>query len=373
MARYQLLKFRLQLLVSWLTRGWVGCRVVLLQQVFTLQVIIALLLSVTVSDALHLAYPGWAALSSFAVMSLAVRASLTRAGHRIVGTFIGGGVALILTPILAANPYLLILFCACCGGVVVWIAVASSRAYAWILGAVTAMMVLAEAQTVNDTQALFSFALERLEEVMIGCALCVFTVLLFHPLNDVQPGSAPHQDLPESKISSSLRLQLAILAGITLALVASILLKFSMAGFWQAMVSVLAILILPNTNQDRTSLVKQRMQQRFAGCFIAAVLSLLLLPLLRGSPSFYIITLTAGLWLGSHLQQKKPDVSYLGRQFTIAWIIVFIQDQLWLADVKIGVIRCLSILLAVTILALVMVVGDYVVKNLLKQAIDPEP
>lgn len=369
MTRHQLLKFRLQMLVSRLTKSWVGFRVALVHQVFTVQVIIALLLSVMVSDALHLAYPGWAALSSFAVMSQSVRVSMTRALHRVMGSVIGGLTALILVPILAFSPYLLILFCALSGGVVVWIAATSSRAYAWVLGAVTAMMVLAEAQTGEDTQALFSFTLARLEEVMIGCAFCVFTVLLFQPLNNPQPGTVPHQDSPEGKITPSLRLELAIPAAITLALVASILLRFDMSGFWQAMVSVLAILILPNTNKDRTSLVKQRMQQRFAGCLLAAGLSLLLLPLLHGSPPFYIIMLMAGLWLGCHLQQKTPDVSYLGRQFTVAWIIVFIQNQLWLAEPKTGVIRCLSILMAVMVLALVMVAGHGLAKIMKKSPV----
>ena len=310
-----------------------------------------------VSDALHLTYPGWAALSSFAVMSQSIRVSVTRAGHRIIGTLIGGTLALVLVPVLSFSPLLLILFCALSGAVVVWIAGTSSRAYAWVLGAVSVMRVLAEAQTGNDIPALLRFTSERLEEVIIGCALCVLIVLLFYPLNKHSLTTPSAED----PVSPALRCQLALQAGITLALVASILLKFAMSGFWQAMVSVLAILILPNTHKDKTSLIHQRMQQRFAGCCIAALLSLLLLPLLQGSPPFYMITLTAGLWLGCYLQQKNPDVSYLGRQFTVAWIIVFIQDQLWLADAKTGVVRCLSILLAVMILALVMVAGHYLI------------
>lgn len=322
----------------------------MLKEIFAIQVIIALLLSVFCSNLLGLDYPGWAALSSFAVMNTSVKASTVRAFHRVLGTAIGGGLALLLTPFLIHNVVLLVLFCAAIGSVAVWRAEVSTWSYSWVLGAVTSMMVMAEAQKTSDFLNLSRFTFNRIEEVILGCAVCVCVGLIFTPVNRGSQTVSAQQSVPQSSQHFLLPMQ----AGITLLLVTPLLLIFHMTGFWQAMVSVLALYVLPPSVQSAQQQINQRMQQRFAGCMAATLLSLILLPLMHPSPSIYLVTLIAGVWLGCHLQQGKPSMSYFGRQFTVAWIIVFIQDSLWVTEPVQAVMRTVSILIAMTIIAINM-------------------
>lgn len=348
--RCHIVNISIQLMTTYLKAGLRRGRTILLKEVFSIQVIIALLLSVYLSDRLGLDYPGWAALSSFAVMNTCVKTSTIRAFHRISGTAIGGGLALVLAPFLTHNAVFLVLFCAAIGSVAVWRAEVSTWSYSWVLGAVTSMMVMAEAQTTSDFHHLLSFTSDRLKEVVLGCAVCICVSLIFYPVNRRAKTATPHQN----ELQPPQQLLLPLQAGITLLLVTPVLLVFHMTGFWQAMVSVLALYVLPPSTQTLQAQIQQRMKQRFAGCLAATLLSLLLLPLMHHSPPIYIATLTAGVWLGCHLQQGKPSVSYFGRQFTVAWIIVFIQDTLWLTEPVQAVMRCLSIVMAITIIAMVM-------------------
>lgn len=321
------------------------------KEIFAIQVIAAVLVSVLLSDLAGFDYPGWAALSSYAVMNTSVKASTVRAFNRVTGTVLGGVLALLLSTYLIQDAAFLVLFCTIVGGVAVWRADVSRWSYSWVLGAVTSMMVMAEAQKNSEFRHLLRFTFNRIEEVVLGCAVCIAVTLLFYPVN--RRRQAPHQ---ESHSEPPRRPLLPLQAGITLLLVTPILLAFQLTGFWQAMVSVLAVFILPSSAQPVQQQIGQRMQQRLYGCMAATLLSLLLLPFMHSYPPVYIAILAAGLWLGCHLQQRKQSISYFGRQFTVAWIIVFIQESLWLTEPNQAVMRCVSILIAIITIGIVMAV-----------------
>ena len=87
-----------------------------LRETFAIQVIAAVLLSVLLSDPAGFDYPGWAALSSYAVMNTSVKASTVRAFNRVTG----GVLALLLSNYLIQDAAFLVLFCTIVGGVAVW-------------------------------------------------------------------------------------------------------------------------------------------------------------------------------------------------------------------------------------------------------------
>lgn len=324
-----------------------------LKELFVIQVIAAVLVSVILSDLAGFDYPGWAALSSYAVMNTSVKASTVRAFNRVTGTVLGGVLALLLSTYLIQDAAFLVLFCTIVGGVAVWRADVSRWSYSWVLGAVTSMMVMAEAQKNSALRHLLRFTFERIEEVVLGCAVCIAVTVCFYPFNRRRQVDTLHQNgHPEPPRRPLLPLQ----AGITLLLVTPVLLAFQLTGFWQAMITVLAVFILPASAQPAQPQIGQRMQQRLYGCLAATLLSLILLPVLHHYPPVYLATLVAGLWLGCHLQQRKPAISYFGRQFTVAWIIVFIQETLWLTAPTQAVMRCVSILIAIMIIGMVMTV-----------------
>lgn len=324
-----------------------------LKERFAIQVIAAVLLSVLLSDLAGFDYPGWAALSSYAVMNTSVKASTVRAFNRVTGTVLGGVLALLLSTYLIQDAAFLVLFCTIVGGVAVWRADVSRWSYSWVLGAVTSMMVMAEAQKNSELRHLLGFTVNRIEEVVLGCAVCIVVTLLFYPFNRRRQVATPH---PYSHPEPPRRPLLPLQAGITLLLVTPILLTFQLTGFWQAMITVLAVFMLPASAEPVQQQIGQRMQQRLYGCMAATLLSLILLPVMHHYPPIYIATLIAGLWLGCHLQQGKQSISYFGRQFTVAWIIVFIQETLWLTEPIQAVMRCVSILIAIITIGIVMAI-----------------
>lgn len=330
---------------------------------FMLQVIIALTLSVIISDALSLAYPGWAALSSFTVMRTTLNDTLFKALQRILGTLVGGGGALLLSPLLTHNAALLTALCTLIGSFTVWRANASSFSYAWVLGAVTAMMVMAASQQSILGHDLQLFTLERIIEVALGSTLCVLTTLLFTPFSTQVSGDKT--PVPDKKYLTSLsRLVLSLQAGITIVIVTTLLFKFQLTGFWQAMITVLALLTLPEgvTEAKAQTQIVERITLRFFGCLSATLLSLMLLPLLHNAPVLYMVTLIAGLSLGCQLQQNTMKLSYFGRQFTVAWIIVFVQNELWLTAPNLAEIRVASIMIGIGVLAVVMAITGLLLK-----------
>lgn len=256
-------------LKNWLSR----LAAATLKELFAIQVISAVLVSVLLSDLAGFDHPGWAALSSYAVMNNSVKASTVRAFNRVTGTVLGGVLALLLSTYLVQDSAFLVLFCAVVGGVAVWRADISRWSYSWVLGAVTSMMVMAEAQKNSELRHLLRFTFNRIEEVVLGCVVCIAVTLLFYPLNRRRQVAPPHQaSHPEPAHRQLLPLQ----AGITLLLVTPILLVFQLTGFWQAMVSVLAVFILPASTQPLQQQIGQRMQQRLYGCMAATLLSLIL-------------------------------------------------------------------------------------------------
>lgn len=68
------------------------------------------------------------------------------------------------------------------------------------------------------------------------------------------------------------------------------------------------------------------------------------------------LTLSAGLWLGCHLQLGCESVSYTGTQFTMAWIMIFIQPHYWFADPHVAMLLFYGTMVGVLVLAVIMLV-----------------
>ncbi len=88
------------------------------------------------------------------------------------------------------------------------------------------------------------------------------------------------------------------------------------------------------------------------GCLLAAVFALALLPWVGEHPLPYLLTLAVGVWLASHVHSGHEDTSYIGLQFGIAFIMVFVQDHAWSGDLRPALVRLAGILGGVATLAL---------------------
>jgi hypothetical protein len=67
-----------------------------------------------------------------------------------------------------------------------------------------------------------------------------------------------------------------------------------------------------------------------------------------------MLALAMGVWVGCHVQTGREGASYVGRQFTIAFIMVFVQDHHWSSDPLPALMRLSGIFMGIVVLAGVM-------------------
>jgi uncharacterized membrane protein YccC len=320
---------------------------------FAARAVLSVVLSVELANGLHLSNSWWAAISAFVVAQTSWSDSLRRALHRMLGTMLGACVGTLVGPWIGDRPWLFIPAMGLIGGTAVYRANRSRSAYAWLLGGITGLMVTFEAHVLESLKATASFALMRIAEVAVGTASCVVISGAFAALASVSAtATAPLADLAPPRMALALGVQGAL----AMAILAALTYGLSLPGLMQAMVTVVAVLILPQVARAVPGHhpVVEKMTHRLIGCLLAGALGLALLPLMHGAAIPCLIALSVGVWVGCHVQTGLQGATYIGRQFTIAFIMVFVQDHGWSADPRPALTRLSGILAGIVVLALVM-------------------
>lgn len=347
---------------------------------FGAEAVLSVALSVALAHTLDLSDTWWAAISGFAVMQTSFAGSVQRAAHRMIGTVIGAALGTLLGPWIGDRPWLFVPVLGAMGAVTVYQANASRAAYAWVLGGVTALMVTYEAHRFASIQATASFAALRGAEVAVGTFACLLISTVFHvgstwtarrahPSEPVSARSAagpePHvasmpTALPPSPSPRPTRVLLGLQGGLAIIVLAVLTYVWHLPGLAQAMVTAIALLILPaGLASDKTRQpVLEKMVQRVAGCLLAGVLGVALLPLMHGHAALCMLALSLGVWIGCHVQTGQQGASYVGRQFAIAFIMVFVQDHHWSADPVPALMRLSGILTGIAVLTIIMLAID---------------
>ncbi|MFM0506857.1 FUSC family protein [Paraburkholderia sp. RL17-373-BIF-A] len=343
---------------------------------FGAEAMLSVALSVALANALHLSDTWWAAISGFAVMQTSFAGSVQRAAHRIMGTVIGAALGTLAGPWIGDRPWLFVPALGVIGAVTVYRANGSKAAYAWILGGVTALMVTYEAHKFATVRATAIFAVLRVAEVAVGTLACLLVASVFHfgpkwyrknrtSLAASVARAAGDSGVPSAAIltpplesARSTRMLLCLQAALSITILASLTFVLHLPGFAQAMVTAIAVLIVPpGLAIDRTRQpVMEKMVQRVAGCLLAGAIGVALLPLMQGQAMLCMLALSIGVWAGCHVQTGREGASYVGRQFTIAFIMVFVQDHHWSADPLPALMRLSGILTGIVVLAAVMLV-----------------
>jgi uncharacterized membrane protein YccC len=372
---------------------------------FAAQASLSVALAVLFAHALHLSNTWWAAISGYTVMQSSLADSAKRGLHRVLGTVIGALVGAIVGPWTGGLPWLFVPLLGVLGGVSVYRALGSQASYAWLLGGVTALMVAFEAHLLVSMRASAQFAALRVLEVLVGTLACVLVsalaqlVVMYRgerwPQSGWTSAWAAHRDwlarvvrdargasqavagarqtaafafgvppklepVPAATLGpasfQAARKRLAMQGGVSVAILTALAYGLNLPGFAQAMVTTIAVVALPASSiaDDTTRPVLEKMVQRLAGCLLAGVIALALLPLLRGATISCVIALALGVWVGCHLQTGTAGASYLGRQFAVAFIMVFVQDHHWSADPKPALLRFAGILTGVVVIGGVM-------------------
>ncbi|WP_082862389.1 FUSC family protein [Caballeronia hypogeia] len=363
---------------------------------FATQAMLSVGLAVALAYGFHLSNIWWAAISGFAVMQSKFSACAQRGVHRVVGTVAGAIIGAVAGPLIGDVPWIFVPLLGLIVGVSVYRALVSDAGYAWVLGGVTSLMVTFEAHRLVSASVTALFALLRVAEVAVGTFACVAVSALFHaglqhyrkargaaPVPRAQAASTVDrvdgagaqaitvlpsdaaravQTLDASHVAGAelaahvMRRRLAWQGAWSVMILATLAYAWNLPGFAQAMVTAVAVLILPASALGKPTRkpIAERMIQRFLGCLLAGAVSLALLPLLGDHAFACMIALCAGVWIGCHVQTGTQGASYVGRQFSIAFIMVFVQDHHWSSDPQPALMRLAGILGGIVVLSAVM-------------------
>ncbi len=342
--------------------------------IFSAEAVLSVALAVALANALHLSYTWWAAISGFAVMQTSFAGSVERAAHRVIGTLAGAALGAVAGPLIGDRPWLFVPALGVIGGVAAYYANGSKAPYAWMLGGVTALMVTYEAHRLNSLESTAVFAALRAAEVVVGTLACVVVASVFHfgPqwYRRIRPpaasatafgggeGATPAAASPGPSAESLRRnrLVLGMQGALAIVLLAAATYFLDMPGFAQSLVTAIAVLILPAgklVDGTRQPII-EKMVQRVIGCLLAGALGMALLPATQGQAVLSMLVLSLGVWAGCHVQSGPQGASYVGRQFTIAFIMVFVQDHQWANDPMPALLRLSGILSGIAVLAAVM-------------------
>ena len=155
--------------------------------VFALKTTAGGLLALYIAFRLGLESPYWVLPTSFIVANPFAAAMRSKSTYRLVGTGVGGVMAVVLVPNLVDAPVLLSLALAAWIGLCLYLALLerSPRSYMFMLGGYTVGII--GFQAIGQPQGVFDIALARVEEIAlgIGCTTLIGGIVLPRPYGPV--------------------------------------------------------------------------------------------------------------------------------------------------------------------------------------------
>jgi uncharacterized membrane protein YccC len=159
-----------------------------------LEAALSVTLAVLAALAMHSDNPWWAGLSAFMVTRASLAVALSRGVMRIVGSVAGAAIGVIVLSLFVYQP---LPFCLCLFLVtfIGFFGFAISRfSYAWLMGSVTANLVMLMAFT--QPQSAFTIAVNRAADVVIGTMASLLVCGLMPAPDHTGPVAAPGQLSP---------------------------------------------------------------------------------------------------------------------------------------------------------------------------------
>ena len=331
----------------------------------------SVVLAVLLADAFDLNNRWWVAISAYTVARGSLKVSLGRSLDRIAGTILGAALGVLVLRVLPHSQWLFALALASVTGLGLYNAIGSARSYAWILGTVTALLVISEAHALTGLSA-FDIATRRASDVLVGITASMIVVAAAHliraavrrlwPLTRAAqaPAAEPSPLDRNNPTMRTLRAMQAAQGAITVGLLGLFAYHRQLPAFPQTLISVAVVLLVPLPallrNKGEDDLVNLRMVNRALGCMMAALFAVATLPVIGNTPWLCLVTLAMGVWLSAHIQAGSSATSYLGTQFGVGFIMTFVQDQRWSTDASAPAMRLLGILIGLALLAAVIFV-----------------
>ena len=325
-----------------------------------LKAVLSVLMAVTVADALQLDDLVWAAFSGYMVMR-ADGSVVTRRGlMRIAGTVSGAVSGVVLAPVIADDPALLVVSLFIATWIGIFGSLKSRYSYAWVFFGITAGQVMTEALAAPDN--VLHFAATRVAEITVGTASCILVASLFSASGmGAQTGthiiaSAARETSPASRVLSEawfeahrVLLEHATRSALAVALLPLVWRWFEIEEFSQTALTSFVIMFVPGAvvREGRHRAIIERMIHRAAGCLLGSAVALASLSALGDTLLPSLLVLSVGVWVGHHVQNGRNGVSYVGTQFALGLLITLVQGPGPVTDITPGLERFVGILIGV--------------------------
>jgi uncharacterized membrane protein YccC len=267
--------------------------------------------------AFHLDNPWWATMSAWIVANPEHHALLEKAANRILGTVVGCIASYWLALWIEGRPSLQTVAMFAIGATGIYNRFRSARSYAWTIGAIGALMIVAT--SLETPGQIFHIAVYRTCEVICGVvAATIIELLLYRKNSPVDSATAPTR--PAAKpfvppVDRATALRLATIGGVSMMLIPILWSWFYLPSLIQIVVSSFVVL-------DRDAATTHfRGLLRILGCFAGVVFALVALRLGPDSFLLWTVILIAGIFLFALLHHSNSRWSYVGTQGGIAFII----------------------------------------------------
>ncbi|OYX09232.1 MAG: hypothetical protein B7Z15_14420 [Rhizobiales bacterium 32-66-8] len=300
----------------------------------------AILAAVLIAHVIGLEMPVWAGISALRVFQNDSTDTLLRGLERIVGTFVGVGLAF---AIMLGGAHLWFVYLATglvCAGAVYAQAV-SRYSYAFILVGFTVPLMTYHA--ISSSEPIAHVILMRGLEVCLGVAIAT---LVDYFTSRKHTSHAPQKPLIGDL--DPVFLGHALTVGIAVTAVPVIWTTFHLPGFDQTPITAFIVVGAAKEGIGWKSL------NRCMGCVLGAMLGLVGMLVLKDSFLPWLAFLAFGLFLFTQICYGGSAIAYTGVQAAIAFLLILVQEPIPHLDIDAGFARMWGIAGGI---ALVMVVG----------------
>ncbi len=288
------------------------------------RIALSVVAAVTLAQIAHLDDPWWAGISGLMTSQATGPASVRRCMLRIVGTAAGATLGYFAMGIVAYDH---VAFCIALflGGFIGMLGLTVSKyGYAWLLGGLTAnMIILISMETPASTPFV---AFDRFAQVSMGALAALVMALLL--ADDTPEAVAPAPGWRDLLGAQWPAVMHAMRGGIAVMTVPVIWTYFDLPGLLQMAVTVIAVMALPIASEDTMALaqaVAGRAVQRLSGCLCGGTLGLLCLTVPLTIYWLWLLALFGGVWVFAHISTSARGLGYAGLQACLVFIMTLVQ------------------------------------------------
>jgi uncharacterized membrane protein YccC len=253
---------------------------------------------------------------------------------RIAGTLSGAAFGVVLAPVIADQPALLVVSLFIATWIGIFDSLKSRYSSAWVFFGITAGLVMIEALAAPDNVLHFA------AKISVGTASCILIASLFYasrmaPQTGAQIiANAAREASPAPRVLSEawfdahwVLLEHATRSALAVALLPLVWRWFEIEDFSQTPLTSFVIMFVPDAvvREGRHRAIIERITHRAAGCLLGSAVALASLSALGATLLPSLLVLSVGIWVSHHVQNGRNGLSYVGTQFVLGLLVTLVQ------------------------------------------------